>query len=99
MKAVIGEEALTPEDKLYLEFLDKFEKKFISQGYYEARSIFDSLDIAWSLLRFFFSLFFFLYYNYNYYFFFILMFNLTTYLINYLFHIIIIKQEHFLEIC
>jgi V-type H+-transporting ATPase subunit B len=32
MKAVIGEEALTPEDLLYLEFLVKFEKNFISQG-------------------------------------------------------------------
>ena len=32
MKAVVGEEALTPEDLLYLEFLTKFEKHFITQG-------------------------------------------------------------------
>jgi len=32
MKAVVGEEALTPDDLLYLEFLQKFEKNFISQG-------------------------------------------------------------------
>ena len=32
MKAVVGEEALTTEDLLYLEFLTKFEKNFISQG-------------------------------------------------------------------
>ena len=32
MKAVVGEEALTSEDLLYLEFLEKFEKNFISQG-------------------------------------------------------------------
>lgn len=32
MKAVVGEEALTSEDKLYLEFLIKFEKNFITQG-------------------------------------------------------------------
>lgn len=32
MKAVVGEEALTPEDLLYLEFLQKFEKTFITQG-------------------------------------------------------------------
>ena len=32
MKAVVGEEALTPEDLLYLEFLEKFEKSFINQG-------------------------------------------------------------------
>ncbi|KAI9016735.1 putative VMA2-H+-ATPase V1 domain 60 kd subunit, vacuolar [Hyaloraphidium curvatum] len=53
MKAVVGEEALNQEDKLSLEFLDKFEKQFVSQGYAEARSIFDSLDLAWSLLRIF----------------------------------------------
>lgn len=32
MKAVVGEEALTPDDLLYLEFLTKFEKNFITQG-------------------------------------------------------------------
>jgi hypothetical protein len=31
MKAVVGEEALSSEDLLYLEFLDKFERKFVSQ--------------------------------------------------------------------
>ncbi|ODM90358.1 V-type proton ATPase subunit B [Orchesella cincta] len=53
MKAVIGKEALSPEDLLYLEFLDKFEKHFISQGTYENRSVFESLDIGWQLLRIF----------------------------------------------
>ena len=53
MKAVVGEEALSPEDLLYLEFLDKFEGKFVNQGLYDNRSIFDSLDLAWSLLRMF----------------------------------------------
>ena len=51
IKAVVGEEALGMEDKLALEFLDKFEQKFISQDYYESRDIFQSLDLAWSLLR------------------------------------------------
>ncbi|KAF7488305.1 V-type proton ATPase subunit B [Sarcoptes scabiei] len=53
MKAVVGEEALTAEDLLYLEFLNKFEKTFISQGNYENRTVFDSLDIGWKLLRIF----------------------------------------------
>ncbi|OON13413.1 ATP synthase [Opisthorchis viverrini] len=53
MKAVVGEEALSPEDLLYLEFLTKFEKNFITQGAYENRSVFDSLDIGWELLRIF----------------------------------------------
>merc|ERR550519_3284179 len=51
MKAVVGEEALSAEDKLYLEFLEKFESKFVAQGRYENRSIEESLDIAWELLR------------------------------------------------
>jgi vacuolar-type H+-ATPase subunit B/Vma2 len=32
MKAVVGEEALSTEDKLALEFLDKFEHQFVGQG-------------------------------------------------------------------
>jgi len=53
MKAVVGEEALSSEDLLYLEFLGAFEAKFVSQGAYEARTIQASLDLAWSLLRIF----------------------------------------------
>ncbi|XP_065882920.1 V-type proton ATPase subunit B [Dysidea avara] len=53
MKAVVGEEALTPEDLLYLEFLQKFEKNFITQGIYENRTVFESLEIGWQLLRIF----------------------------------------------
>merc|ERR1712222_149683 len=51
MKAVVGEEALSSEDHLYLEFLDKFESKFVNQGAYENRTIFETLEIAWGLLR------------------------------------------------
>ncbi|KAJ9051652.1 Vacuolar ATP synthase subunit B [Entomophthora muscae] len=53
MKAVVGEEALNQEDKLSLEFLEKFERSFVAQGSYENRTIFESLDLAWSLLRIF----------------------------------------------
>ncbi|KAG4304868.1 hypothetical protein PORY_001543 [Pneumocystis oryctolagi] len=53
MKAVVGEDAISDEDRLSLEFLEKFEKHFISQGPYECRTIEESLDIAWSLLRIF----------------------------------------------
>merc|ERR550537_1560735 len=53
MKAVVGEEALSAEDLLYLEFLEKFEHGFINQGAYENRTIFESLDIGWQLLRIF----------------------------------------------
>ena len=51
MKAVVGEDALSNEDKLTLEFMERFEKEFVAQGAYETRTIFDSLDIGWSLLR------------------------------------------------
>ena len=53
MKAVVGEEALTEEDKLYLQFHDRYEQEFVNQGYYENRPIFDSLDRAWDLLSLF----------------------------------------------
>jgi len=53
MKAVVGEEALNEDDHLYLEFIDKFETRFLAQGAYEKRDIFSSLDIAWELLRLF----------------------------------------------
>ncbi|GAA97216.1 uncharacterized protein L969DRAFT_91935 [Mixia osmundae IAM 14324] len=53
MKAVVGEEALSSEEKLALEFLDKFEKTFVNQGANESRTIFESLDLAWTLLRIF----------------------------------------------
>ena len=53
MKAVVGEEALTDEDKLYLLFHDRFESEFINQGFFENRTIFQSLDKAWDLLTLF----------------------------------------------
>ncbi len=51
MQAVVGEEALSLEDHLFLNFVEKFEEKFVNQGPYESRTIFESLDLAWSLLR------------------------------------------------
>jgi V-type H+-transporting ATPase subunit B len=53
LKAVIGEEALTDTDLLYLEFLTKFETEFLTQDPLESRSIFKSLDKAWDILRIF----------------------------------------------
>ena len=58
MKAVVGEEALTPEDKLSLEFLEKFERSFIAQGTCLIPSpsnsrriwISDNLWVTWSCL-------------------------------------------------
>ena len=30
---------------------ERFESKFVSQGPYQSRTIFESLDLAWSILR------------------------------------------------
>merc|ERR1712050_276264 len=46
MKAVVGEEALSKEDLIYLEFLDKFEGQFVCQGEYDNRDIVKSLTKA-----------------------------------------------------
>jgi len=47
--AVVGEEALSARDKLYLQFAE-FERKFINQGLYENRDIDTTLDLGWNLL-------------------------------------------------
>ncbi len=48
--AVVGEEALTSRDRGYLEFADEFERRFVTQGRNEDRSIEETLDIGWDLL-------------------------------------------------
>jgi V/A-type H+-transporting ATPase subunit B len=50
--AIIGEEALTENDRLYLRFADAFEKEFIAQGAAD-RSIEESLTLGWRLLSIF----------------------------------------------
>ena len=55
MKAVVGEEALSADDHKYLEFLYKFEKKFISQVLEDIQSwglIFASFNTVMRLVRF-----------------------------------------------
>ena len=47
--AIIGEEALTDRDRLYLKFSEEFERRFLNQGQTE-RSIEDTLTLAWRLL-------------------------------------------------
>jgi len=47
--AIVGEEALTELDKVYLSFADDFEKKFVTQGSAN-RTIEETLTIGWDLL-------------------------------------------------
>jgi len=49
ISTIIGAEALSERDKLYLMNGDRFETEFISQGEFEKRKIEDTLDIGWEL--------------------------------------------------
>lgn len=51
LASVIGEDELSPLDKKYLQFGKAFEQEFIGQGMEENRSITDTLEIGWKLLR------------------------------------------------
>ncbi len=48
---VLGEAALTDIDLLYAKFADAFEEKYVNQGYKTDRSIEETLEIGWDLLR------------------------------------------------
>ena len=50
LMVILGEAALTPTDKLYAEFAERFEKEYVSQGYTTNRTIEETLDIGWKLL-------------------------------------------------
>ncbi len=50
LMVVLGEAALTPVDRLYAKFADAFEAEYINQGFYEDRSIEQTLDLGWRLL-------------------------------------------------
>ncbi|MGN1115611.1 MAG: V-type ATP synthase subunit B [Candidatus Ornithomonoglobus sp.] len=51
LMVILGEAALTEIDKKYAQFADAFEKEYVSQGYNTDRSIEETLDIGWRLLR------------------------------------------------
>ncbi|MEO0117497.1 MAG: V-type ATP synthase subunit B [candidate division WOR-3 bacterium] len=53
IKTILGEEALSEMDKVYLEFANQFEEKFVAQGEEENRAIEESLAIGWELLKIF----------------------------------------------
>ena len=51
LMVILGEAALTDIDKLYAKFADEFENKYVSQGYETNRTIEETLEIGWELLR------------------------------------------------
>ena len=51
LAVILGDAALSDTDKLYAKFADAFEAEYISQGYYTNRTIQETLDLGWKLLR------------------------------------------------
>ena len=51
LMVILGEAALSDIDLLYAKFADEFEAKYISQGFNTDRTIQETLDIGWDLLR------------------------------------------------
>ena len=51
LMVILGEAALSDIDKLYAKFADEFEATYVSQGFRTDRSIEETLNIGWDLLR------------------------------------------------
>ena len=51
LMVILGEAALTETDLIYAKFADEFEKQYVNQGYEADRSIEETLEIGWDLLR------------------------------------------------
>ena len=51
LMTILGEAALSDDDKLFAKFADEFEQRYVSQGNDTDRSIFETLDLGWDLLR------------------------------------------------
>jgi len=51
LAAVIGEEELSPIDKLYIKFGEQFERTVITQDEFDNRSIEQSLTLGWNALK------------------------------------------------
>jgi V/A-type H+-transporting ATPase subunit B len=50
LMSILGEAALSPTDLQYAKFADEFERRYVSQGPEENRSIQETLDLGWELL-------------------------------------------------
>lgn len=48
---ILGESALSDTDKLFAKFAERFENEYVGQGFYENRSIEQTLNLGWELLR------------------------------------------------
>ena len=51
LMAILGESALSDTDLIYAKFADEFEKTYVSQGFRTDRTIEQTLETGWNLLR------------------------------------------------
>jgi V/A-type H+-transporting ATPase subunit B len=51
LMAILGEAALSPTDLKYAKFAEEFERRYVTQGQDENRSIIETLDLGWDLLK------------------------------------------------
>jgi V/A-type H+-transporting ATPase subunit B len=51
LSAILGETALSDVDKLYAKFADEFEKEYVNQGFDTDRTVEETLDLGWKLLK------------------------------------------------
>lgn len=51
LAVILGESALTDSDKAFAKFADAFEEEYVSQGYTNNRTIEETLNLGWKLLR------------------------------------------------
>lgn len=51
LSAILGESALSDTDKAFASFTEEFDKRYVDQGYYTNRSIEETLDFGWELLK------------------------------------------------
>ncbi len=51
LSAILGEAALSDVDKLYAKFAEAFEKEYVNQGFEKDRTIEETLNVGWELLK------------------------------------------------
>ncbi len=51
LAVILGESALSDSDKAFAKFATKFEEKYVNQGYYTNRTIEETLNTGWDLLK------------------------------------------------
>ena len=51
LMTILGESALTEADKLFAKFADEFEQRYVNQSYEVDRSIEETLNLGWELLK------------------------------------------------